>query len=129
MEYTNNIYIKKSDIHGFGVFAKRDIKSGELLEEVPFLVLPINRFERSSLLIDYRFNYPSGNEPFAQVIPGGFFCWYNHSSEPTAYWESKLGDDKFRIYAKCDIKKYDDIFVYYGDESYWNDGRSNIEIK
>ena len=60
MIYNQKIYADKSPVHGWGVFAKEDIMEGEVFEECPVLTLPLNYGEVSSLLIDYRFNWPSG---------------------------------------------------------------------
>lgn len=40
MIHSQKILLKKSPIEGLGVFASQNIKTGEVLEEVPFLVLP-----------------------------------------------------------------------------------------
>lgn len=40
MIHSEKILVKNSPLGGLGVFAKQDIKAGEILEEVPFLVLP-----------------------------------------------------------------------------------------
>jgi hypothetical protein len=64
---STKIKIATSPIHGFGVFATESIDRDELIEECAFLELPIKPKESTSLLIDYRFNYPSG--PYlAQVL-------------------------------------------------------------
>ena len=72
-----NIEVRRSPVHGWGVFAKENLKKGELLEEVPFLVIPMDPTESSSVFIDYRFNYPSGLSTWDhQVIPFGLACIY-----------------------------------------------------
>ena len=58
MIYNPKIYVDKSPVHGCGVFAKEDIVEGEVFEECPVLTLPIEKGEVTSLLIDYRFNWP-----------------------------------------------------------------------
>ena len=121
------IELRKSSIHGWGVFATDDIESDEILEEVPFLILPIDKGETSSLLIDYRFNFPCGNWRH-QVLPAGCSCYYNHSNTPNAGWRSDVENDIFIFSTKEFIKKDSEIFVYYGNENYWNDGRSDIKL-
>ena len=37
---SRKIQVKKSPIEGFGVFALEDIAEGEILEEVPFVLMP-----------------------------------------------------------------------------------------
>ena len=37
---SRKIQVKKSPVEGYGVFSTEDIKSGEVLEEVPFILMP-----------------------------------------------------------------------------------------
>ena len=90
------IYVDKSPIHGWGVFASQDIETGEIIEEVPVLELPINKGEVTSLLIDYRFNWPQGVEWDKQVVGLGFASLYNHSNDANAYWVSDLEKNTFK---------------------------------
>ena len=55
--FNSKIELRKSSVHGWGVFAKEDIQANEVLEEIPFLILPIEKGETSSMFIDYRFNF------------------------------------------------------------------------
>lgn len=121
------IYVDKSPIHGWGVFAKYTIEEGEILEECPVLTLPMQKGEVSSLMIDYRFNWPASNEWEEQVIGLGFASLYNHSNTPNAYWISDTDKKTFKFIASRQIQPNEEIFVWYGDDSYWNDGRSHIE--
>ena len=124
------IEIRKSSVHGYGVFAKDDISKDEVLEEIPFLSLPMSPFESSSLFIDYRFNFPSGGGGWVeQTIPFGFACIYNHSNQNNAIWFTDNENRLFIFLAKSDIKKDEEICTYYGDVSYWNDGRSHVKVK
>ena len=125
--FNHKIQIRKSPIHRWGVFAKFDIFENEILEEVPFVVLPIAEGESSSLLIDYRFNYPRTNSQY-QVIPFGFSCIYNHSNYPSAKWETDEENQLFIFSTTRDIKKDEEIFVYYGGDNYWNDGRKHTNV-
>ena len=122
------IYVDKSPIHGWGVFAKDKILKEEVIEECPIVELPIQKGESTSLLIDYRFNFPCG-EWEHQVVALGYGSIYNHSNEPNAYWMSLNDRRTFLFIANRDIEPGEEIFTYYGDVNYWNDGRSNIEIK
>jgi SET domain-containing protein len=123
--------VSTSPIHGWGVFATSKINKDEIFEECPFLELPISNGESSPLLIDYRFNYPSGSftEKTKQVIALGYASLYNHSESPSAGWYTNQDKMCFCFYAKRDIEPGEEIFVWYGDSNYWNDGRSHVEIK
>ena len=128
MIYNPKIYVDKSPIHGWGVFAKEDIMEGEVFEECPVLTLPIEKGEVTSLLIDYRFNWPQGGEWDEQVFPLGYGGLYNHSENANAYWVSNLENKTFQFISHREIKKGDEIFTWYGDVSYWNDGRNNTNV-
>ena len=122
------IYVDKSPILGWGVFASQDIETGEIIEEVPVLELPINKGEVTSLLIDYRFNWPQGVEWDKQVVGLGFASLYNHSNDANAYWVSDLEKNTFKFISNKKISSGDEIFIWYGDVSYWNDGRNHISV-
>ena len=128
MIYNSKIYVNKSPIHGWGVFAKEDIEDGEMFEECPILVLPIKQGEVSPLLIDYRFNWPQGVEWQEQVIGLGFASLYNHSENANAYWISNLENRTFQFISNRKINKDEEIFVWYGDINYWNDGRTHTNV-
>ncbi len=125
----SKIFVDKSPIHGWGVFASEKILKYEIIEECPIVTLPINKGESSPLLIDYRFNFPSGNEWSEQVIPFGYGCLYNHSDQPSAYWYSDNDKRTFVFVASRDIEPGEEIFTYYGGDNYWNDGRKHTEVK
>lgn len=123
------IYVDNSPVHGLGVFAKEKIYKGEVIEECPILKLPIERGEYSSLLIDYRFNFPSTAAWTEQVIPFGYGALYNHSNTSNAYWCSVDDKRTFLFIANRDIEAGEEIFTYYGGSEYWNDGRVHTQVK
>ena len=129
MIYNSKIYLDKSPIHGWGVFAKEDIMEGEVFEECPILPLPMKYGEVSSVFIDYRFNWPQGtNEWEEQVIALGYGSFYNHSENANSHWISNYNDRTFKFISNRKINKGEEIFVWYGDVSYWSDGRQNISV-
>lgn len=128
MIYNPKVYVDKSPVHGLGVFAKEFIKKDEIFEECPVLTLPINQGEVTPLLIDYRFNWPQGVEWQEQVMGLGYASLYNHSENANAYWVSNIENKTFRFIANRDIQPTEEIFVWYGDINYWNDGRNNTNV-
>lgn len=120
------IYVDKSPIHGWGVFAKEFISAGEIFEECPLLKLPINVGEVSSILLDYRFNWPQGDTWEEQVVSLGFGSLYNHSDTPNAYWRSNLDKKTFEFVSFRDIEVGEEIFVWYGGDNYWGDNRTRL---
>ena len=128
MIHNPKIYADKSPIHGWGVFAKEDIMEGEVFEECPILTLPIEKGEVTSLLIDYRFNWPQGNDWQEQVLALGYGSLYNHSNDPNAFWVSDTENRTFKFVSNREIKQGEEIFVWYGDVDYWNDGRTHTNV-
>jgi SET domain-containing protein len=124
----HKIYIDKSPVHGWGVFAYINIKEGETIEECPVHPLPITKGESSPLLIDYRFNWPQGTEWDEQVIAWGYGSLYNHKDPANAYWISDIPNRTFKFIASRDILEGEEIFVWYGDVNYWNDGRNHTQV-
>ena len=82
------IFIRPSHGKGLGVFASESISQGETIEDCPLLSLPIKKGESSSLLLDYRFNYPLGLDFEEQVIALGYGSLYNHSDTPNAKYNT-----------------------------------------
>jgi SET domain-containing protein len=125
------IYISKSAIHGYGVFANDVIEMGEIIEETPIHDLNITKGQPSPVMNDYRFNWPqgSGGNWDKQVLAWGYGSLYNHSNQSNAYWRSNLENQTFEFVANKRIEKDEEIFVWYGDVNYWNDGRTNTIVK
>jgi SET domain-containing protein len=124
------IYVSKSSIHGYGVFAKETILEGEIIEECPIHDLNIPYGESSPLFIDYRFNWPQGGDKWdKQVLSWGYGSLYNHSNNPNAYWRSNIEKETFEFCSLRTINSDEEILVYYGGEGYWADGRTHTEIK
>lgn len=125
------IRVAESPVHGWGVFATQFIGPGEIIEECPFVELPIAFGESTPLLIDYRYNYPAGpmTPETKQVAVLGYGMIYNHSNDNSAYWETDTEKKCFRYIAKKLIKPGEEIFIYYGGAEYWADGRTNTNVK
>lgn len=122
------IEIKESPGKGLGVFAIEDIEEGEIIEECLLLKLPIEKGELSSLFLDYRFNYPQEGEWEEQVIAMGYGSYYNHSNSPNAFWRDHPNKRAFQFISTRRIFRGEEIYVYYGGDGYWNDGRNDINI-
>jgi SET domain-containing protein len=53
---------------------------------------------------------------------------YNHSNNANASWRSNFELNSFEFYALREILPNEEIFIYYGGESYWNDGRNHVNV-
>ena len=73
-----HIEVKKSNIHGLGVFCFKDILFGEVIEKSHYIISkePI----RDSVLNRYAFPYPKNGDKTSIVF--GYGSIYNHSLHP-----------------------------------------------
>ncbi len=80
------ILVKQIKGKGRGVFARRPIVRGEVIEQVPMIVMPGTEFEQglsSTLLADYCFAW--GDNQVALAL--GYGSIYNHSYTPNARYD------------------------------------------
>jgi len=140
-----NIYVKSSRTHGFGVFAKRHINKGEILEECPVIFLADReRYQHDKQIIRYAFRQ-SGCECEECVKHGpqmflltGYGSLYNHSENPNAILEGGFSNREDLeekegleingrlqfIIASEDIEKDEEIFINYSGSL---DARKNVD--
>jgi SET domain-containing protein len=128
LKTADKIEIKIATGKGYGVFATELIEAGEVIEECHLLTLPIERGESSALLIDYRFCWPCSTDWTEQVIPLGYGCIYNHSNDNNAFWQDHPETKAFQFIAKRRILPGEEICTYYGDSTYWEDGRTSTSV-
>lgn len=123
------IEFKESQIHGLGVFATSDIEKNEVIEVCPILFLPAKRGDTNYTLVDYAFEWPRSEHWTNFVIALGYGSLYNHSNNPNANWTNDVENNTFIFFSTREIKKGEEIFICYGDDSYWADGRTHVEVK
>jgi hypothetical protein len=100
------ISVKRSPIHGYGVFADEDIKKGDIIEEC-YAVILANRNEMKD------FSYYVGDKS-AMVL--GYGSIYNHMDEGFNADYTHDMERSVMIYdALKDIKQGEEIFINYGD--------------
>lgn len=95
-----------------GVVATKLIKSGQLIEKSPIIVVPESQwpFASSTMLTDYFFETEEGNA----ALGLGYSSLYNHSEHPNA--DYTIAEDKILITALRDIKKNEEITIDYNWE-------------
>lgn len=101
--------VRRSSIHGYGVFAEEDIKPGEIVEECYAI---IDRGREEEDLIDYWFAGANDNE---RVFPTGFGCIYNHSDRPNATYLFHPQTRCIVFTAHRFIRKGEEILICYGE--------------
>jgi uncharacterized protein len=121
LKVATKIEIKTSPGKGMGVFATEPIREGEVIEECHLIKLPTKKWEKSSLMIDYRFCYPMGDNWEDYVLPLGYGCIYNHSDNNNAMWRNHPIYRAFQFYAVRDIEPGEEICTNYGSGYYWDE--------
>ena len=111
---TNAIEVKQIKGKGRGVFARRLIHDGEVIERVPVLVLPVGETRTATgptRMSGYCFEWGRGTVAVAL----GYGSLYNHSYEPNARYDDQSGQIKV-FQAIRDIAPGEEIMVNYNGE-------------
>lgn len=103
--FQNKIVVKKSSMHGYGVFTKKTLKKGEKIEECYIIVT--RGGDRK--LEDYYFDADGKYAIFT-----GYGIIYNHSDDPNADYFINLKNRIVTIKAKRTIPKGAEILISYG---------------
>ena len=127
---SDKVYISKSGIPdaGRGVYARRDIKKGEIVERCPIIEAPKHDMSnlKESILVAYFFYFGKNKERLAIAL--GFGSIYNHSDKPNvAYKVYNFASSAYKVkprekvidfIALDDIKKDKEItFNYSGHKN------------
>lgn len=128
---SNKLQLRKSQLHGYGVFATCDIKDGDVLEECPYIKISPNC--RESMIYKYMFSWPKHDRGDMKrlnveymTIPFGYACMYNCSKDPEKNnidWICDEARDVYVFNAVRDIAKDSELLIYYGD-AYWSTKRT-----
>lgn len=116
---SNKVYISKSGIvdAGRGVYARRDIKKGEIIESSP--IIEVSQHDMSNLdkstLVTYFFYFGKKKERLAIAL--GFGSIYNHSDKPNIIYKVKPKVKLIDFIALDDINKDDELTFNYRDSS------------
>lgn len=116
----NNVFVKKSRTHGYGVFAGKAIRKGAKIEECYVIISKGG----DKVLEDYYFD---ADGKYALLT--GFGIIYNHSIEPNAIYLINRKTRIATIKASKTIHKGEEIFVSYGDEWFSSRGLKPKKIQ
>lgn len=133
----DGLYLLDIPSKGRGVFCKRDIKQGEIIEIAPSVVLDRKEIEDISLA-HYAFETDNLSKSLmaslkvkkpeeTACIILGITSICNHSNNPNASWDdiNELYTVYFKLEAMVDIPKNTEICVSYGDD--WFNVRNYIK--
>lgn len=110
MQQSDLICVKKVPGKGRGVFAKRAIKKGAILERVPVVLVPLKDLvdgKKNPFLNVYLYQWSKTH--FAVCL--GYGLLYNHSFEPNATF--KYGRESMTYLALRDIAAGEEILINY----------------
>jgi len=109
--------VKKSTIHGYGVFADVDIAAGEIIEECHTILTEGGDDKLSSY-------YFQGGKYYAFAT--GFGSIYNHAEDCNASYEFNEETSLITFKATRNIRKNEEIFISYG-EGWFQDRKMPIK--
>src|SRR3954464_8280198 len=109
--HSDSIEVKRIKGKGRGVFARRLIRKGEVIERVPMLVMPIEESKAGSVVSDYCFAWGRGTVALAL----GYGSLYNHSYRPNARYDD-VGRQTKVFSALRDIEPGEEITVNYNGD-------------
>ncbi len=109
--HSDLIEVRRSGKKGRGVFARKAIRKGAIIERVPMILLPIGEVFSDgprTTLADYVFKW--GEDTVAVAL--GYGSLYNHSYQPNASYDS-AGSRTQVFWAVRDIEVGEEITVNY----------------
>jgi len=108
------IEVKKSELHGNGVFAITNIQKDEIIESCPIIIL--NEKDTKEIDKTHLYNYYFSWEDNISAISLGYGSIYNHSYEPNAKYEKDSLNKRIIFKSINKIKKGEEITVNYNGD-------------
>ena len=112
---SDTVYVGSTNSHGRGVFARRDLAAGELIEVCPVIVLggadDQGLLDRTRLF-DYYFAWGEREELAAVAL--GYGSLYNHSYHANAEHVCDVLRGEIRIFAHRPIARGEEVTINYG---------------
>ncbi len=109
------IVIKKTGKKGRGVFALKDFKKGEVVENCPVINITPKERKRVEKTIFNHYIYPWRSTRSGCLVLG-YGSLYNHSFSPNADWKQNFKANTMVYKATKSIKKGEEITVNYNGE-------------
>ena len=125
MNVKDKIIIKQSTIQdaGYGTFALRDFRKNELLDEYKGKLLTIEQYNSKKSNLAYIWEIKDEDDDVIAYIDGGnkkFSNWTRYVNCPCTTKQENVSavqkHYKMYYYALKNIKKGDELFVWYGPE-------------
>lgn len=126
------VFIRDSQVHGIGVFANKSIKKDEAVEVFPIVPMSFRtNYQGDTRVLEYgvvKFCECEECKRHGYVIflRLGYGGIYNHQDDHNAMITIDYG----KFYGTCvaikDIEQGDEIFINYGSQYSFKDGKNNI---
>ena len=105
--FQGKLIVKKSSLHGYGVFAEKNFRKGERIEECYIIISKGGDKTLEDFYFDVKGKY---------ALFTGFGSIYNHADEPNADYIISAKKCLATLTAAKAIAKGEEIFVSYGEE-------------
>jgi SET domain-containing protein len=119
---SSKIEIRKSPVHGYGVFAKEAIEVDELIDECRLLKFGYRaNYNHDPVLKDYVWvnqenSIESEHHGNTIFIALGFSSMFNHSDHPNTSQSLNFNTEVMTVKAKRRISENEELFVNYGNK-------------
>lgn len=138
--HSAKVEVRKSSVHGYGVFAKEQIEAEELIEECRLLKLGYRaNYNHDPVLKDYVWAGKYDGEQarlhgLNQYLALGLGVLYNHADQPNTIQDLNFEKEIMTIKARQTIQKDEEIFVSYGKKyfmirNFWKNVHKNNELE
>lgn len=112
MGKVTKVHVRRSPIHGRGVFAVGPLSRSSVVEACPALVLPTDDIRDNGTLSFYVYDWGDGRVALAL----GYGSLYNHSESPNAYAEIDHVRQMIIIKALRRIEAGEEVTLNYGED-------------
>lgn len=138
---SSKIEVRKSPVHGQGVFAREAIEPGELIEECRLLRMALrSAYGLDSVVKDYIWANKNCECPECQThgnpvyLALGQGSIYNHADKPNTHQKLDFTTEVMTIIARERIEKDQEIFVTYGHKyfmirGFWENIKKNNALE
>ncbi|CAK8989546.1 SET domain-containing protein 7 [Durusdinium trenchii] len=122
LPYCTSLEVKCSELHGNGIYARKPLLEGEVVEYAPSVLL----MRMGNLFVDYRYSAESLRQGLFRLLLGNGSI-YNHSAEPNLGYRRVRVDRSSEaaqglsvcFYAKRDIAAGEELLISYG-KTWWS---------
>ena len=106
------VYIRKSAVHGRGVFVSTTCQTGALLEVCE--VIPYDGPDKTSL-----WEHQLAWTDTSDCIASGCALFYNHSDDPNAVMIRHPDTEQIAVFARRSIAAGGEVFIKYKCKPWW----------